>query len=217
MKRGTKSVLFGVHQFIWHPLTVAYAWKKLYRRWPSIYQWIAIFCHDIGYWGKAAMDSADGQTHPERGAKVAWYLVYWAARLRGRPTGTALNIADAIHDLALCHSTHYAQKKGRTVSKLYLPDKACVLLEPIWFYLLRAWLSGELKEYVENDNHKRWLTGQSVQTSREWLVGYRLRIFQKVVDFRKDEALRRHKESLELLHRALRLQACQCDICAEKK
>lgn len=194
MKMGTKSVLFGVHQFLWHPLTVGYAWRKLYGRWPSFYQWIAVFCHDIGYLGKEAMDSADGQTHPEFGAKVAQRLAYLAARLRGNHPCKAQFIADAIHDLSLCHSTHYAQQKNRSVSILYLPDKACVLIDPVWFYLLRARLSGELHEYVSRQNHTRWIQGEAELTPREWLLWYRSRIQQKVDAFKN----------------------CECDICCEK-
>lgn len=195
LSRGTKSVLFGVHQFLWHPLTVGYAWRKLYGRWPSLYQWIAVFCHDIGYLGKEAMDSPDGQTHPEFGAKVAQRLAYLAARLRGNHPVKAVWIAANVHDLSLCHSTHYAQQKNRTVSQLYLPDKACVLTDPMWFYLLRAWLSGEIHEYVGRQNHDRWMRGESKFSNREWLRWYRSRIQQKVDAF----------------------NSCECDICTDEK
>lgn len=197
MSMGTQSVLFGVHQFLWHPLTVAYAWRCLYNRWPNFYQWIAVFCHDIGYLGKHAMDSPSGQTHPEFGAKVARRLAYLAARLRGHNQNFASALSEEVYDLALCHSTHYAQQKGRAVSMLYLPDKACVLYEPIWFYLLRARLSGELYEYVGRQNHIRWMQGESKLSPREWLLWYRQRINLKVLDFVKEAA-------------------CKCDICNEK-
>lgn len=194
MTRGTKSVLFGVHQFLWHPLTVGFAWRKLYGCWPNFYQWIAVFCHDIGYLGKHAMDSPSGQTHPEFGAKVARRLAYLAARLRGIKKENAEAIADSVGQLSLFHSTHYAQQQGQPVSALYLPDKACVLIEPVWFYLLRAWLSGEIHEYVDRQNHDRWLRGETKLTSREWLLWYRSRIQQKVDVF----------------------ENCECDICCER-
>jgi hypothetical protein len=216
MKRGTKSVLFGVHQFIWHPLTVAYAWKTLYGQWPNLYEWIAIFCHDIGYWGKSAMDSPEGQTHPELGARAARRLAYRIARLRHNHN-FASALAEEVYELTLYHSTHYATKRGAKVSRLYLPDKACVLVEPMWFYLLRASLSGELKEYVDNDNHKRWLVGESEQTSREWLQGYRTRIRAKVAAHFAQLAKRSIHELRLLLDRALGdTRKCECDICLEK-
>ena len=34
MKVGTRSLLFGSHQFMLHPLFVAIAWRRLYGRWP---------------------------------------------------------------------------------------------------------------------------------------------------------------------------------------
>lgn len=55
MKTGTKSLLFGVHQFIWHPLTVLLAWIKLYG-WPAWEELVCIIIHDWGYWGKSNMD-----------------------------------------------------------------------------------------------------------------------------------------------------------------
>lgn len=169
MKMGTKSVLFGVHQFIWHPWTVARAWRWLYGRWPNIYEWCAVFCHDIGYIGKDAMDSPEGQTHPEFGAKVAMYLAYGISRARLNSKDDSTVIALRIYRLCLFHSTHYAQKVKAEVSALYLPDKACVLVDPPWFYLLRGKWSGEVFEYTDRENDKN---GTSMGIT-EWLYRYR--------------------------------------------
>lgn len=169
MKRGTKSILFGVHQFLWHPWTVARAWRWLYGRWPTYHEWIAIVFHDVGYLGKAAMDSPEGQTHPEVGAALARKIVYWSLRLRGRSSFDAGTISDEIYDLCLFHSTHYAQMKNNVVSALYLPDKACVLFDPPWFYLLRGKWSGEVYEYADRESVKRYYK----MSPREWLLGYR--------------------------------------------
>lgn len=49
---GTKSVLFGAHCFLIHPLFVAAAWTKLYGFPRDIRLWAAFFVHDLGYWGK---------------------------------------------------------------------------------------------------------------------------------------------------------------------
>lgn len=183
MKCGTKSILFGVHQFIWHPWTVARAWRWLYGRWPTFHQWVAIFCHDIGYFGKSAMDSPEGQTHPEVGAKLARKIVYWSLRLRGRSSFDAGTISDEIHDLCLFHSTHYAQLKGNVVSALYLPDKACVLFDPPRFYLLRGKWSGEIYEYVNNENRKRLNDVDKFRRVESWLFWYRDLIKRKTNTF----------------------------------
>ncbi|KKK99728.1 hypothetical protein LCGC14_2629800, partial [marine sediment metagenome] len=68
MKTGTKSLLFGVHQFILHPLMVLLAWFVYYKRAPKFYQLCAIVTHDLGYWGLSNMDGEEGSLHPERAA-----------------------------------------------------------------------------------------------------------------------------------------------------
>lgn len=182
--RGTRSILFGVHQFLWHPWTVARAWRSLYGKWPTFNESVAIFCHDLGYWGKPNMDGPQGQTHPEGGAELASKIVYRTMRLRGYGPAYSLYAANHIFELSLFHSTHYSQRRSMPTSALYLPDKACVLFDPPWFYLLRARLSGELKEYVNNERIK---TGHHF-TEKEWLIQYRWRIQHKVSMFRLSHA-----------------------------
>jgi hypothetical protein len=129
MRVGTKSLLFGVHQFLWHPLTVILAWRKLYG-WPSARETVCILVHDWGYWKAADMDGEWGMNHAELGAKIAGSL-----------------FGDAYYDLVLLHSRRLARELGATPSKLCWADKASILFEPEWFYLLRARASGELAEY----------------------------------------------------------------------
>ena len=77
MQVGTKSLLFGVHQIFWHPLTVTLAWKELYKTWPSWKEFVCIFIHDWGYWGCPNMDGEEGENHPVWAAKfAAKYLGY---------------------------------------------------------------------------------------------------------------------------------------------
>lgn len=130
MKLGTKSLLFGVHQVIWHPITVYKAWVELYGSRPDWKTSVCILIHDWGYWGKPDMDGEKGERHPEVGAKIAGWLF-------GRK----------YHNLVLYHSRHYARNAGVTPSKLCWPDKLSHIYEPAWWYLFRARLSGELKEY----------------------------------------------------------------------
>lgn len=130
MKRGTKSLLFGVHQFLLHPLTVFFAWVWLYRKLPTLKETVCIVIHDWGYWGKPNMDGAEGENHPEVGARIA-------GRLFGKE----------YHDLCLLHSRHYARNAGKEPSLLCWADKMSILCEPWWMYLPRALASGELHEY----------------------------------------------------------------------
>ena len=70
MHVGTKSILFGVHNFLLHPPLVAIAWWRLYGfpRDPRL--WFAFLLHDVGYFGKRSMEGPEGETHVELGARM---------------------------------------------------------------------------------------------------------------------------------------------------
>lgn len=129
MKTGTKSLLFGVHQFLIHPIVVWIAWYKLYG-FPDWRECFCIFIHDWGYFGKKNMDDEEGEKHPELAAKIAGFL-----------------FGDKYRNLCLYHSRHYARKFGADPSSLCWADKLSITYEKWWIYLPRALLSGELKEY----------------------------------------------------------------------
>lgn len=129
MRVGTKSLLVGVHQVLWHPITVYLAWRKLYGR-PTLRETFCILVHDLGYLGCADMDGESGIDHPRLGSKIAGKL-----------------FGDQYRELVLLHSRHLARKLDAIPSKLCWADKASILFEPEWFYLLRARASGELAEY----------------------------------------------------------------------
>lgn len=173
MNVGTKSILFGVHQFLWHPWTVGRAWRLIHGRWPTFSQWLCIFVHDIGYWGCPNMDGPEGREHPVRGAGLAGRLVMGFFLLRGSSFYETCLAAGYAYDFTIGHSTHYANKNsGGVVSHLYLADKASILFDPPWFYLLRGWLSGEVAEYVSREDPSL--------TPRQWLTNYRNRVKIKV-------------------------------------
>jgi hypothetical protein len=126
---GRKSLLYGVHQFIWHPITVWLAWYHLYGR-PTFKESICIIIHDWGYWFTSNMDGPEGERHPEFGARIADKL-----------------LGKEYYNLVLLHSRHYARLIGQEPSKLCWADKLSVLYDPKPFYLFRARLSGEINEY----------------------------------------------------------------------
>src|SRR3972149_2822184 len=74
MRVGTQSILWGVHQFILHPILVYKAWTRIYARRPSLRETLCIFAHDLGYIGKTTMDGPDGLLHPEFGARLLRWL-----------------------------------------------------------------------------------------------------------------------------------------------
>ncbi len=70
MTVGTRSVLFGVHNILIHPLVVGIAWWKLYGPPLDPRLWIAFLVHDIGYLGKCSVEGPIGETHVELGARI---------------------------------------------------------------------------------------------------------------------------------------------------
>lgn len=159
MKVGTKSVLFGVHCALWHPISVALAWRKYYHRWPSgMVEWVAILLHDVGYWGMPNMDGPEGQEHPWVSAQIAAQF-FDKKREVNRVIG-----------LIVGHSRHFAKTHGLPISDLYAPDKICVLYDPMWFYLLRANLSGEIAEFMQNG------PAEVRHSQRAWFKWYRNKI-----------------------------------------
>jgi len=151
MTLGTRSLLWGVHQFAWHPVTVALAWRKLQGRWPRGCEWLCILVHDWGYWGRRNMDGTHGRFHPVGGARLAQALVRWWHRVViGRGVLESELRALRAYRLCLFHSRHLAKACGDEPSALCMPDKLAVMYDPRWFYLLRAYLSGEIHEYVKN-------------------------------------------------------------------
>ena len=151
MKVGTKSILFGAHQFFIHPIFVFIAWWILYGFPLDPRLWIAFFVHDLGYWGKPNMDGPEGEQHPVYGANIMYFLGYkW-------------------YELCLFHSRFLAKKYNCQYSKLCVADKLAVSLEPWWLYLPRVIMSGEIKEYMKiADLGDRYSITFNTVTRRMW-------------------------------------------------
>ena len=133
MTPGTKSVLFGAHQFLLHPLFVALAWWKLFGPPLDLRLWFAFFIHDLGYLGKRNLDGPEGETHPEPGAKIM-------EKLFGKKWG----------ELCRYHSRSLARKAGVPPSLLSYADKYATALYPRWLYLTQVKATGEVREYLQH-------------------------------------------------------------------
>ncbi len=169
MRIGTKSILFGVHALWVHPIVVALAWRKYHGQWPKhLTEWVAIFCHDLGYWGKPNMDGPEGKQHPWDGAWIAERVI----RFLGHGDAPS-RIAVTVHVLG--HSRSFCKEFGFALSPLCAPDKLSILLEPSWFYFLRATLSGEIKEFVGMAARYGYST-ESLRSRWQWLKWYKAKV-----------------------------------------
>jgi len=174
MKIGTKSLLFGCHQFIWHPLTVALAYRKLFREWPDLAGWLCIIFHDVGYWGCPEIDGPKGKLHPLKGALIVGNLVKWWRTLRGDRELLALMRGGDAAQRCLLHSRSIAVDNRVAPSDICWADKYVVCLEPEWFYLFRTWLSGECDEFVQHAVAGGYLPVGT--TNRQWHRWYRNKV-----------------------------------------
>jgi len=171
MKVGTKSLLFGVHCFWFHPLTVFIAWVELYGL-PNWKECICIFIHDWGYWGCDNMDGVnEGADHPYLAARIAYkYLdngVGW------------MTTENSYSAMCLYHSRRTAKVYNVTPSKLCWADKYSIRYDPEIFYLLRANGSGEIKEYRKHADEFGEITLN--MSNSKWYWWSRNRMIRKVI------------------------------------
>lgn len=170
MRIGTRSLLFGVHQFLIHPVTVALAWRRLYG-WPRLgpsgwWVWLAFVIHDWGYFGKPNMDGAEGELHPEVGARII--------RSLSRSNGQARYM------WMLGHSRWYARRANVPVSRLCPADKLAFCFYPRWLYLVLARASGELAEYKYVDETREGV--EPIKDDRAWFKAIRYLMLRKTVE-----------------------------------
>lgn len=181
MNVGTRSVLFGAHQFLLHPWFVAFAWWKLYGFPFDPRLWVAFFVHDLGYVGKPNMDGPEGERHVEFGARLMGF--FFGAKWR---------------DFCLYHSRFYAKKNGQQFSRLCVADKLAIVLTPFWLYAPMVRATGEVREYMRiagsgkyqgepiNKYEHMKLSAQSI---REWhtaMCSYMARWVEEHKDLRAD-------------------------------
>jgi hypothetical protein len=121
------------------------------------------------------MDGPEGQSHPEGGAKLAGRILYQYARWKGHDEDNAKFLSGLYHDFTLYHSRFYAARHNAKVSELFLADKLSILFEPRWWYILRATLSGEIREYLANA--QKHLNLPNPMPKKEWHAWYERKVF----------------------------------------
>lgn len=182
MRIGTKSVLFGVHCVLLHPVFIAVGWWKEYgfapvrigqrivtdvvalgpgRRMPvncryevftSLWSPRLWLAFIVHDIGYLGKPNMDGP-EGETHPKLGARIM---RRLFGEPWG----------EFVLTHSRYYAKRLGKPVSPLCAADKRVFLIEPAWLYLPRARASGELAEFLAN-GRLRALAGDDPYTPEE--------------------------------------------------
>jgi len=166
MKVGTRSLLFGIHQFFVHPITVAISYYRIYGFPIDPRLWVAFVVHDWGYWGCDEMDGPGGREHPQLGYRImkALFGHDWGQWTR-------------------CHSREYCKLHGLVPSTLCVADKAAITVLPTNVYLAIACLTGELDEYMKSSK------GRFGDTPKEWLNGLKAYMHRWCFD-NADTALR---------------------------
>jgi len=144
LSEGTKSYLFGCHQFLLHPLWVLIAWRLEYKSWPKWWELVCIFLHDIGICGREYLSN-------KKAKKGHWYL-------GARESSWLFNsgLFSFMHlglKPYLFIAGHSPSESGHPESKLYRADKRSWLVAPIWW----LWWNYKIEKY------KSWSS-----SPREW-------------------------------------------------
>jgi hypothetical protein len=168
MKVGTKSLLFGVHQVIIHPIFIFIAWWKLFGFPRNFRLWIAFIVHDWGYWGKSNMDGkGEGENHPLLGANIMHKLFDKKHKVTNIGRGQTIMTGGTYtwYNFTLFHSRFYAEKENHPISKLCVADKYVFCIQPKWMYLPMAKWSGEIYEYMDENRNR---SGHSYKDENDW-------------------------------------------------
>jgi hypothetical protein len=163
MKVGTKSLLYGVHHFMIHPITVFIAWCKLYGFPKDPRIWIAFIVHDWGYWGKSNIDGKEGETHVELGANIMHKLFDTPMKVKDCGRGRSIYVSGNHYwyNFTIFHSRFYAEKYNHKISKLCIADKYAFCILPKWLYIILASWSGEIDEYMTKGRSNKVWTSKS--------------------------------------------------------
>lgn len=197
LSNGTKTLLIGIHNPIWHSYYLIKAWRILYRSWPEFHELIAILLHDLGLWGMKFIDDAEGERHPEIIA------VKWMNFCNAKKAKYSLNhnkrkkflywddLSYKVYKLIIGHSRFYAKKAGLPISKLCAADKLASALYPVWFYLKIGRWSGEIAEYKREYRSGKYTQEQNMvllDTDLIWFLQVRATLTKIAFDMVKESA-----------------------------
>lgn len=147
MTIGTKSLLFGCHQVIIHPVFTFAGWVFLYKVKSISFQvLLAIIIHDWGYFSCKSMDGPDGGAlHPFR-ILCRFGFIY--------------NSFPKAYEEILYHSRHLSKLYEHEPSRLCWADKLGTGIMPSILWAVLAYASGEGWEYMDNKYGHDYIIGE---------------------------------------------------------
>jgi len=148
MRMGTKSLLWGCHQFLLHPIFTLWGWVRLYG-WRSVDLVVILVAiiHDWGYWGCSSMDGDDGFVHPLRTPLQPRWDKTWF---------------DPLGEEIWYHSRHLCAELRAEPSRLCWADKLGTALMPSWLWAIMAAASGEGWEYMSNPHGQDYVAPEEM-------------------------------------------------------
>lgn len=150
---GRRSLLFGCHQFVLHPLFTAAGWIKLYGRPGDMFLWLAFIIHDWGYWGMRVIDG-DDDDHPRIMVRKINRLMSLVGYYR-----MPLWLFDRfllLRKEIFLHSRSFSKTVGRDPSRLCWADKLGTAMMPSWLWAALALASGEGFVYLDNARYEMY-------------------------------------------------------------
>lgn len=209
MRIGTRSVLFGAHQFLIHPWFVALGWWKLHG-----FGRVHIGHRTVlrtGNWRETVTVHMPVPEYASLWRPALWVaffvhdIGYWGKPNMDGPegeqhprVGAAIMVAlfgEPWGRFVLYHSRFLAKQVGVTPSALCIADKLAIVYEPAWLYLPRVNLTGEVQEYMAKSSRMN-ATGSKysglnldISSQRAWhrdMVAYVRRWVAEHKDGRED-------------------------------
>jgi hypothetical protein len=123
ISQGTVSVFLGCHSII-HSILVVKAWKKVYGRWPELWELGCIMVHDVGHIGLDYLDDPKQKAeHWRLGARIA--KVFFGHKGYKFVAG-------------------HCETSGEELSDLFFPDKVSRAMAPMWWLVFQQLVEPKL-------------------------------------------------------------------------
>jgi hypothetical protein len=165
VKEGTKSILFGCHNPLFHGTWVLLAWKLEYKAWPRWWELLGIYLHDIGVWNRQYLSNNTAKIgHWELGAVWGAEIVLFLHRLWPK-----FGLKSGAGEVFTFMAGHCPEESQYKPSKLMRADKRSHLLEPKWWQYWTYWL--EFKKFPNGPDPRQWRQAVRENLKRQRPIG----------------------------------------------